>query len=368
MSERSRIVLGEEDFADAPTVPAERSAPVLPEPPLPSVVHRPPAQIGVGPGSPPANKGVGATLLDATGRALLIASGAGVFSGWALGEVTGTSEFLATSKSSADLHTAIWTGLVGLVFGGVLLAFERAAGGAWEAAASRFAKAAAPMFVSSFLAGYLAQVVYGQIVQGILEDALRSGSTPGNNDVRLYLARALGWALFGLGIGAMVGVLNRTRKLAVNGALGGVIGGTAGGLIFQFVGANLQLSGGASRLIGLAMIGGLIALATRAVETARREAWLHVLAGGMAGKEFILYHDLTRMGSSPDCEIFLLKDPAVAGMHATIEQHGTQRILSAVGGAVTVDGRPVVRHTLRSGEQLQVGGTLIGYSERGAAA
>lgn len=344
--------------------PAEPVAAARPEPPLPSVVHRPPARIGVGAWSPPAAKAIGATLLDATGRTLLIASGVGVLAGWALGEITGTSEFVATSKSSADLHTAIWTGLVGLVFGGVLLAFERAVGGAWEAAASRFAKAAVPMFASSFAAGYIAQVVYGQIVQGIVEDALRSGSIPGNNDVRLYLARALGWALFGLGVGVMVGVLNRTRKLAVNGALGGVIGGTAGGLIFQFVGANLQLSGSASRLIGLAVIGGLIALATRAVETARRDAWLHVLAGGMAGKEFILYHDLTRLGSSPDCEIFLLKDPAVASLHATIEQHGTQRILSAVGGAVTVDGRQIERHTLRNGEQLQIGGTLVGYSER----
>ena len=124
------------------------------------------------------------------------------------------------------------------------------------------------------------------------------------------------------------------------------------------VSANLGAGDRLSRLLGLLAVGALIAVAMRAVETARREAWLQVLAGGMAGKETatsILYHAITRIGSSPECEIFLLKDPSVAKVHAQIEDRGTQRILTAMQGSpVLLNQVPVASQVLRSGDQLQL--------------
>ncbi|MHB8531542.1 MAG: FHA domain-containing protein [Solirubrobacteraceae bacterium] len=403
MSERPRIVLGEEDFAaEAPPAPAPLAptappgqvpgaAPAAPAPTLPVAAPvSAPKPPGAAPGALPAvsrgmplrvdapyapsvqkpgSNALRVALMGREGRSLLIAAAVGIFAGWMIGEVTGLAEFSATTRGGLEVKTGLWTGVVGVVFGGVLLGYERAVGGAWEAAASRFVKAALPMFAAGFVAGYFAEWVYSQIIKGVLEEALRGeGGGLGKNDVRFYLARALGWAVFGVGIGAMVGLLNRSRKQAINGAIGGVIGGTVGGLVFQFMASNVQASSGVLRLLGLAAIGALIAIATRVVETARREAWLEVVAGGMAGKEFILYHPVTRLGSAPDSEIFLLKDSGIAPLHATIEDRGTERALSPAGAQVFVNGEPVTAtRVLRSGDQLQLGSTLISYSERAIA-
>lgn len=398
MSDRQRIVLNESDFLDSPggagpqTVPiAEQSDTAVPGPRAGGAAGMPAAGVPAPP-PPPLAGARGALRLGAGGRAgapgqakpagsfsrewlnaptrsMLIAAGVGVLAAWALTEILGLAELSAGSKTAADAHVGVWTGVIGAVFGGVVLCFQATVAGAFEVAARQFAKAVVPMFVAAFVSGFVANFVYLQIVQKVLEAALRGEEVAGANDIRLYLARALGWALFGIGVGAMVGLLERSNRQAVNGAIGGAIGGTVGGIAFQFVSANLEAGNSLSRLLGLAAVGASIALAIRAVETARREAWLQVRAGGMAGKEFIIYHDLTRLGSSPECEIFLLKDPGVAKVHATIEDRGGRRILTAMNGAqVLVNQSPVATHALANGDLLQLGSTLIAYSERTSVA
>lgn len=294
----------------------------------------------------------------------LIAAATGVLLAWATTELLGIADVHASSKLGADAETGLWTGVIGVIFGGVLLAFDSAVGGAWDVAAKRLAAASLPMFGAGFVAGFAANALYLQIVQSALEDALR-GEGFSANSATLYLARGVGWALFGAGVGVTIGLLGRSRQRAINGGLGGAFGGAAGGLLFQYVAANAGTSNSTSRLIGLVGIGALIALATRVIETARREAWLQVRSGGMVGKEFILYHAVTRLGSSPECEIYLLKDPSVAKLHAQIADDGRQRVLTAVDGAVvSVNGTQVVTRPLCNGDQLQIGSTTIGYSER----
>ncbi len=294
-----------------------------------------------------------------------VAAAIGILAGWAITEITGIGNITATSKLGLDATEGLWVAVVGLAFGGTVIAYDSAVGGAWAAARQRFAKAAVPMFGASFAAGFLAQVVYGEIIKSILEEVLRGQTTVGQNDVRLYLARALGWALFGLGVGVTVGLIRKANRLAINGAIGGAIGGAVGGVIFEYLAVNASLGEALTRLAGLAAVGGLIAGATRVVETARRQAWLHITAGGMAGKEFILYHDVTRIGASQDCEVFLLKDPAVAKLHAQIDDRDGQRLLTAMPDApVYVNQQPVQSHLLRNGDQLQIGNTVITYAER----
>jgi hypothetical protein len=383
MSDRPKIVLDESDFADlaggetpspgpaAAAVPAAAPVPPLP-PPLPGArgsLRIDPREHAGMPGQAKLSGSLSQQWLNAPGRSMLLAAGTGVLAAWALTEILGLAELSAGSKTAADAQVGLWTGVVGAVFGGTLLSFEAAVLGAYEVAAKQLAKAVVPMFLAAFVAGFAANAVYLQIIEKVVEASLRGEEIVGANDIRFYLARALGWALFGIGVGATVGLLKRSNRQAVNGAIGGAIGGTAGGIAFQFLTANLQAGNSLSRLLGLAAVGALIALATRAVETARREAWLQVIAGGMAGKEFIIYHDLTRLGSSPECEIFLLKDPGVANLHATIEDRGTRRILTAIAGArMLVNDEPVASHALAHGDRLQLGSTLIAYSERTPAA
>ncbi len=359
-----RIVLDENDFAEQPSAEGSRSDPVLPAvnrgAPRPIMAARARADKA-------ASTGATTNWLTNPGSALLLAAAIGVVLAWGVTEAFGIADIHAESKAGSDAVAGLWTAIVGVMFGGTLLGFDSAVGGVWDVAGRRFLKAALPMFGAGFAAGYLGNVIFLQIVQGVAEEALRGVSVT-DNDIRLYLARGLGWALFGCGIGGTIGLLNRSRRHAVNGALGGALGGAAGGLVFQFLEANLSASAATSRLLGLVSIGALIALATRAIETARREAWLRVLSGGMAGKEFILYHAVTRLGSAPECEIFLLKDPAVAKVHAQIEDRGTQRTLTATPGEpVFVNQTPVDARVLCNGDQVQVGNTVLGYSERAVA-
>lgn len=373
MNDRPKIVLGEDDFAAEPQQVQQAAAPTLPAPPasgssppsgLPPVARREPLNVGsLGGGHPAggASYGGGTNIMTNARLGPLIAAAIGVFAGWALGELSGVFSMTPSSKAAAHAVTGLWTGIVGVAVGGALLTFDRAVAGAWESAGKRFAQAAIPMFVVCFISGFAANALFTTLVEQIIAN----GDFQFEGNPQIYLARAIGWALFGAGIGVTIGLADKSNKRAINGAVGGAIGGAIGGLIFQFVAEQLQTSLPMSRLIGLLAIGILIALATRLVETARRDAWLHVLQGGMSGKEFILYHQVTRIGASPECEIFLLKDPAIDKFHARIDDHGTQRNLIATSDApVYVNQAPISTHTLRHGDQLQFGQTVIGYSER----
>jgi hypothetical protein len=293
----------------------------------------------------------------------LIAAAVGVLLAWGVTQILGIGQAtLFASKSASDRNAAIWVAFIAVLYGGALLSFDRAVAGAWEAVAKRVATAAIPLFIVGYISGYVANAIYLQIVQSAF------ASLTSANDYRLYLARMAGWAIFGLGVGVTIGLVDRSKARAINGAIGGTLGGALGGLVFQFAAANLHTSDSISRLLGLLGVGGLIAVATRVVETARREAWVRVLSGGMTGKEFILYHAVTRIGASPDCEIFLLKDPGVAKLHAQIADQGGRRLLTAAQGAlVSVNGSPVSSQALRDSDQIQIGSTVLGYSERAIA-
>jgi hypothetical protein len=363
MSERRpRIVLGEEDFDDEPEATAAAAPAPLPPPPpaLPRVERRAPTRVTADPGVPLTRPAGTASWLRDPRSAPLVAAALGVLLGWAVDELLGVADIVATSKPGSDAATGLWTALIALVFGGALIAFDRAAAGAWEAALRRAAAAALPLLAIGFAAGFVANAIYLEIVASVVRDLSFA-----LDDARLYLARALGWAVFGAGVGAAIGLADRAPARAVNGALGGAVGGALGGVAFQYASLHVADDAALARLLGLAAIGALIAFATRAVETVRREAWLQIVAGGMRGKEFILYHDVTRIGSSPEAEVFLLKDPDVLPEHARIVAEGGRRLLTAAPGAtVLVNGARTLRHALRSGDSLQFGATVAAYSER----
>ena len=172
MSERPRIVLGEDDFA-AETAPAP--APPAPSPPaqpsaaaprsgaLPRVAQSP--RTPVGSGVPP--KGTApATLVNNPKTAPLIAAAVGMALAWGVAELVAVPEVdFTTSQSDIRRDTGVWTGVVAIVFVGVLLGFDRAVHGGWEAAARRFAAAAVPAFVIGFASGFLAQVVFTELLE-----------------------------------------------------------------------------------------------------------------------------------------------------------------------------------------------------------
>jgi hypothetical protein len=298
---------------------------------------------------------------------VLIAGALGMFIGWAIASVTGVDESIAEgalreffrggiSEGEFDnrlrLSGGVWVMIIGGSFGLTYFCFDRALSGAWEAVGNRAARAVVPLLVAGFVSGYIAQWIYSAMSPDF-----------GDEVSKAYLARLIGWAIFGGGIGLAIGLIDKSKQRAINGLLGGLAGGAAGGLVFEFLGRRGTFGEEGAVLLGLLVIGLGIALAIRLVETVRREAWLQIIAGGMSGKEFIIYHERTRIGSSPECEIFLLKDPAVEALHAVVLDRSGSRVLTA-SGSVSVNGHPVGEKELRNGDQIQIGMTTISYSER----
>jgi Inner membrane component of T3SS, cytoplasmic domain len=371
VSDARRIVLTEDDFPDPTEVtaaaPAASTPPASPPPPaLPRVARGGAVHVAPGPVTAPFGSAPALGLNRPVATALA-AGLVGMLAAWAFTEVTHVVHLPLHARTKSGLHayTGVWTGVVAIVFTAVLVGYDRAVGGAFGAAGRRALRAALPAFAIGFGAGFAASVVYVQMVEHVIRSATAHGTFPSPDDARLYLARAIGWGIFGCGVGTIVGVVDRSRTKAVNGAIGGALGGALGGCVFNYSGVHLHNSDRTARLLGLVAVGVLVAIATRAVEAVRREAWLSVVAGGMAGKEFILYHSLTRIGSSPECEIFLLKDPAVEPLHAQVVDQGRQRLLTASPAApVHVNQRPTTNHVLQSGDTLQIGNTVLAYAER----
>ena len=179
-------------------------------------------------------------------------------------------------------------------------------------------------------------------------------------------ARAMSWGVLGLFLSAAPGVVMRNGRKLAYGLIGGFVGGALGGTLFDPV---LKMSHGnevLSRLIAIVAIGVITGVGTALVENAAKQGWLKVSHGLIAGKQFIVYRNPTFIGSSPACEIYLFKDASVGRRHAAlhigpagydIEDLGT-------GSGTRINGRPIARTLLRTGDQVQVGNTCFTFQEK----
>ena len=251
----------------------------------------------------------------------------------------------------------------GAVFTAVFVAWEDARSGLWEAAGRSALAGAVLGAIGGAASGAVAQLIYQHLIESILENANNLGDLSPSNG-QFYFARALGWAIFGAGVGVSLGVAKRTARKAINGVIGGVIGGALGGLVFHYMAIHIQ-DEATAQLVGFGVVGLGIGVAVGLVEVARRQAWLKVVRGGMLGKEFIVYHQVTNLGSAPKCEITLIKDQQVAPFHCRIDDRGGRYSISAYeGNTVGINGTPVTSHWLRTGDAVEVGGTALQYRER----
>jgi pSer/pThr/pTyr-binding forkhead associated (FHA) protein len=120
------------------------------------------------------------------------------------------------------------------------------------------------------------------------------------------------------------------------------------------------------RLAAICSIGAITGAATGIFEQATRTGWLKVTAGMIAGTQFILYRNPTYIGSAPDCQIFLFRDPKVGRRHAAIHlNNGRIEIEDLPLGAPTyINREPINRQRLRDGDQITIGTTMFLYQEK----
>ncbi|HET9450290.1 MAG TPA: FHA domain-containing protein [Aggregicoccus sp.] len=206
---------------------------------------------------------------------------------------------------------------------------------------------------------------FGRVLVERLGQEGVSGMTTAQLIVQMTV-RGLAWALAGAAMGLGQGVALRSSKLLVNGLLGGMVGALVGGLLFDPIDLLLDGSFGSgdasvSRAVGFTVIGLVTGLMIGIVELVAREAWIKMLTGPLAGKEFVLFKSLTSVGSSPKSDVYLFKDPDVEPAHALIHVVGDSYELedkkSRAGSFV--NGRKVSRVRLQSGDQVRVGKTVF---------
>jgi hypothetical protein len=272
--------------------------------------------------------------------------------------------------SSVNVGTILFVGVFAVALGFAL--------GLWDGIQARSrakmllaAGRLAPFMLGASVAGgFVAQQVFTGMVEAAYRRALDDNSVEAFQS-SLHLARGIAFAIAAGSLGLALGGAGRSGRRAVNAGIGGLVGGFAGGFLFDYVSEWLDAeSGTVPRLVALALCGAMVGVGIGLVEAVRKEHWLEIASGGMAGKQFILYQDRTTVGAAPNVDITLIKDPAIAPHHLTLQRTPRGLVLTSVEAdrPVLVNGAPVREAVLTDGHSLQVGRTVLRYREKGPSA
>ncbi|MBI3926620.1 MAG: FHA domain-containing protein [Armatimonadetes bacterium] len=227
--------------------------------------------------------------------------------------------------------------------------------------------------LGGFVTYFLANMVYGVITafaHKFTGDAVGGLSTTGF--AFQVIGRAIGWALAGTTVGLGQGIALKSKRLFIYGLVGGVVGGLIGGLLFDPIGLLLigggkqAVVGDVSRGVGFGVIGATVGFMIGIVELLARDAWLKMIEGPLAGKEFLVFKDVMAIGSSPRSDIYLFNDDNVLDHHGTLRVVGEECEIESTSAdrPVMVNNRPIRAARLRSGDQITLGRTSFLYMKR----
>jgi hypothetical protein len=268
----------------------------------------------------------------------------------------------------AFLLFPLMAGLIGMLLGATDGILSRA----WSRAAMTSTISLGVGCLGGLLASLLAGMLY-QVGQGVVWSMHEGDSVfpTGMSLLAQIMVRGVAWTIIGSCAGLGQGIAMRSRKLLLNGLVGGTLGGLLGGVLFDPINLaleNVYRTGGAevSRLVGYVVIGAAIGLMIGLVEFATREAWVRLLTGPIAGKEFVLYRNPTWIGSSPKCEIYLFKDAQVSPRHASIRRLGEDYEIEdqATPAGTLLSGQRVQRRRLHDRDRIQIGQTSMEFRLR----
>lgn len=351
-----RLVITGDDLL---TLPDEPAAPTV-YPGLPPGATYPGTAYPGAPGAPYPVTGKAAPMAQMLGSVLwqMVLAGAigGLIAWLGIEPFTNDVDNPGQGVGSMLFEMGLFGGVIGGGIGLCLGAVEGIVGRVYQKAVISGLLGVAIGFAGGFIGGILGQIIFGLLL-----------SVGGMGFVGVVIARVLGWAAVGMCVGLGQGVAIRSTRKILNGLLGGLIGGAVGGLLFDFIGVIIG-GGEASRAVAITVLGACAGAAIGMVEEMAKQAWLRIVQGPLAGKEFILYHAATTIGSSPKCEITIPKDPSILPQHCAIRTAGHGYSLDSMDerSPAVVNGCPVRQAALRDGDQIQLGHTVLLYSERAA--
>jgi hypothetical protein len=201
--------------------------------------------------------------------------------------------------------------------------------------------------VGGFIAGVIAQSVYGPLADSGLPNEI---------------PRAVGWAIAGGLGGAAVGAGFRSLVRVRNCAIGGLAGGFVGGLAFNTVG-EIVGSGFSSRLVGITLIGALMGLAVGLIDKVTVTSFIEQAMREGAPIRFSLFDQSTILGCAGNVGITVKGDPNVSEHHLRLTKQGSSLGFQCVGNAspITVNGQQATSGMLNNGDVFIVGNTQLRY-------
>jgi type III secretion system (T3SS) inner membrane Yop/YscD-like protein len=183
-----------------------------------------------------------------------------------------------------------------------------------------------------------------------------------------FNGRILGWSVLGLLVGLGVGSATRSSARRRNGAIGGLVGGALGGFCYQALTATFPQAFG--RAIAIIVLGALIGFFIGLVSELLKHSWLMVVRSqsrnAREGREYPLNKPVTIIGRAEESDIGLFGDQTVMARHAIIRNEGKNFFVSPTSGGQVIVNRQTIngRCPLRSGDRVEVGGTLFLFRER----
>lgn len=266
------------------------------------------------------------------------------------------SRAVATSEEDLIQQAALNYAVMAAIFVLFLTALQGIDEGSPEKAVRMFGTAAVPALLLGAMMGAVGQWLYIELFDM-------------SNSVGFDWVRGVAWVPQSLAIGVAVGVGFRSVQKGINAVIGGAVGGFVGGAVFNIIynaTASGDDTGTLSRLIGFAVIGVLVGGGIGLADAVRKNLWLQIATGGMAGKQFIVYQQNAVLGSSSSADITLIKDPEIAGMHVRLNQKSGGTTFEVLDGAsdVLLNGEAARSGRLSDGVLLQVGGTVLQFGEK----
>lgn len=303
--------------------------------------------------------------------AIAILSGAGLAGGFlAFLLIKFTLNVLLANNESSTVSNLSFTFVLAFVIGLTVSIIDAASSRVLSKVGFAIAFAIPSSIILSLSFGAIANLFYTSSSNRIFQEAYsRLSAGQSEETVRKYmlasnhLPRGVAWLLVGMAAGLTVGIASRSLKRTGLTVGGGALGGFFGGFIFDFLPQDLEWF---AQLFGIVLTGLLIGLSMALLEQAARTQWIDIIAGGMAGKQFILYKQEIIIGSSPQADITLIKDSAIAPRHARIFNQGGRTVLESLnpGMPCTVDGTADMRFYLQDMNTITLGSTSIRFRER----
>jgi len=303
---------------------------------------------------------------------LMIAGALGAFIAWAVFEPYFDDELVSVGQGFiAILMIFSVGGLTGLMIGCMEGILARNFVRALKAGGLGFLVGFGGGFVSAMVAGLLFTFLDPLGIAIIGREVVEDPASYLSGFLFLVIRRSLIWAGVFMAVGLGPGIALKSKKLAMNGFLGGLIGGAIGGFLFDPInyivsGGTLMFGAEISRAIGFSVVGGCAGLMMGLVEMISKEAWLVMTEGPLKGKQFIIYKDPTLIGSSPRSEIYLFKDPAIEPAHAVIHtiRDGYEIEDKDTPDGTWINGQRIKRKRLMTGDEIRIGKARFTYSER----